>query len=101
MPLGILPALVALRRGRIGGVLLLLLTAYGVADSIYHFGGVNYFPQASADLATRIMVNVPAVVTAALLVLGSDGWGGEEGIGFPREVAAAARWPPSQPVQPG
>lgn len=91
LPLGILPALVALRWGRIGGLLLLLLTAYGIADSVYHFGGVNYFPQASTNLMTRIIVNAPAVLTAVLLFVGSHGWGVEEGIRFPRGLLPAAR----------
>ena len=91
LPLGILPALVALRGGRVGGLLLLLLTAYGVADSIYHFDGVNYFPQARTDLVTRIIVNAPAVATAVLLFVGSHRWGAEEGIGLPRVLLPAAR----------
>ena len=36
LPLGLLPALLALRWGRVAGLLLLLLTAYGVADGLYH-----------------------------------------------------------------
>lgn len=91
LPLGIVPALVALRWGRIGGLLLLLLTAYGIADSVYHFDGVNYFPQARTDLMTRIIVNAPAVATAVLLFVGSHRWGAEEGLRFPRPLLPAAR----------
>lgn len=80
IPLGVLPGLVALRWGRIGGLLLLALTAYGIADGVYHFGGVNYFPQASTNLMSQVIQTAPAVVTAALLFLGSEGWRGEESI---------------------
>lgn len=90
IPLGVLPGLVALRWARIGGLLLLVLTAYGIADGVYHFGGVNYFPEASTDLITKVISNAPAVVTAVLLFVGSERWRGEEGITFARASEAAA-----------
>ena len=90
MPLTVVPALVALRWGRIGGLLFLLLAAYSLADGLYLFGGVNYYPEAQTDLMTLLISNAPKVVTAALLVVGSEGWRGEEGGTFPRGVAPAA-----------
>lgn len=88
MPLTIVPALVALRWARIGGVLFLLLAAYRIADGLYHFGGVNYFPEGTTDVMGNVTVNVPAFVTAALLFAGSAGWRGEEGGTLPRFLPA-------------
>jgi hypothetical protein len=91
MPLTIVPALVALRWARVGGLLFLLLAAYSIADGLYHFGGVNYYPEGAAGLPELLIVNVPAFLTATLLFLGSDGWRGEEGGGtFPRGLMRAA-----------
>jgi len=83
MPLTIIPALAALRWARVGGLLFLLLAAYSVADGLYHFGGVNYYPEGAAGLPELLLVNVPAIVTSALLLLGSASWHGEEGGAFP------------------
>jgi hypothetical protein len=91
MPLTLVPALVALRWGRIGGLLFLLLAAYNIADGVFHLGGVNYFPEARTDLAAYVMSNGPAVLTAALLLIGSVGWRGEEGGTFVSRPVAAAR----------
>jgi len=90
MPLTVVPALVALRWGRIGGLLFLLLAAYNIADGLYHFGGVNYYPEGATGLLGNLIVNVPAFVTAALLFLGSAGWRGEEGGIVPRGVMRGA-----------
>jgi hypothetical protein len=90
MPLTIVPALVALRWARVGGLLFLLLAAYSIADGLYHFGGVNYYPEGAAGLPELLIVNVPAFLTATLLFLGSDGWRGEEGGTFPRGLKRAA-----------
>jgi hypothetical protein len=62
-----------------------------VADGVFHLGGVNYFPEARTDLAAFVMSNGPAVLTAALLLIGSEGWRGEEGGTFPSSAVAAAR----------
>ncbi len=90
MPLTVVPALVALRWARIGGLLFLLLAAYGIADGLYHFGGVNYYPEGASGLMDNVIVNVPAFLTAALLFAGSRRWRGEEGGPFTRRVLSAA-----------
>jgi len=90
MPLTVLPALVALRWARIGGLLFLLLAVYSIADGLYHFGGVNYYPEGATGLTELTIVNVPAVLTAALLLVGSERWRGEEGGTFLRGVTRAA-----------
>ncbi len=90
MPLTVVPALVALRWARIGGLLFLLLAAYSIADGLYHFGGVNYYPEGATGLMDNLIVNVPAFLTAALLFVGSARWRGEEGGIFPRGVTRAA-----------
>lgn len=90
MPLTLVPALVALRWARIGGLLFLLLAAYGIADGVFHFAGVNYFPEARTDLAAFVSSHGPAVLTAVLLLVGSRGWRGEEGATFPDTPAARA-----------
>ena len=90
MPIVIVPALVALRWGRIGGLLFVLAAAYNIADGMFHFGGVNYFPEARTDLGAFVASNGPAVLTAALLLVGSVGWRGEEGGTFPGAAPAAA-----------
>jgi hypothetical protein len=90
MPLTVVPALVALRWGRIGGLLFLLLGAFSIADGIYHFGGVNYYPEGATGLMELVVVNMPAFLTAALLFVGSEGWRGEEGGTFPRGVTSVA-----------
>lgn len=90
MPLTIVPALVALRWARISGLLFLLLAAFSVADGVYHFGGVNYYPEGATGLMDNLIVNVPAFITAALLLLGSRRWRGEEGGTFARRVMPAA-----------
>lgn len=79
MPLAIVPALVALRWARIGGLLFLCRAAFNVADGLYHFGGVNYYPQAQAtDVVGLLIVNLPVFLTAALLLVGSERWTGED-----------------------
>jgi hypothetical protein len=90
MPLTVVPALVALRWARIGGLLFLLLAAYSIAGGLYHFGGVNYYPEGATGLMDNLIVNVPAFLTAALLFVGSERWRGEEGGIFPRGVMRAA-----------
>jgi hypothetical protein len=90
LPLTIVPALVALRWARVGGLLFLLLAAYHVADGLYHFGGVNYYPEGITSLPELLIVNVPAFLTAALLFVGSEGWRGEEGGTLPRGLMRAA-----------
>jgi hypothetical protein len=90
MPLTIVPALVGLRWARIGGLLFLFLAAYSVADGLYHFGGVNYYPEGAASLPELLIVNVPALLTAALLFVGSEGWHGEEGRALPRGLMRGA-----------
>ena len=90
MPLTLVPALVALRWGRIGGLLFLLLAAYSIADGLYHFGGVNYYPEGVTGLMDNVIANVPAFLTAALLFVGGRRWRGEEGGTFPRRVMSAA-----------
>jgi len=90
MPLTVVPALVALRWARIGGLLFLLLAAYAIADGLYHFGGVNYYPEGASGLMDNVIVNVPAFLTAALLFVGSTRWRGEEGGTFTRRVMSAA-----------
>jgi len=60
MPLTVVPALVALRWARIGGLLFLVLAAYSIADGLYHFGGVNYYPEGATGLMDNLIVNVPA-----------------------------------------
>lgn len=89
LPLTVVPALLALRWGRIGGLLFLLLAVYNVADGLYHFGGVNYFPDGVSSLPELLLVNAPVVLTAALLYLGSAGWRDEEGGTFPRAARRA------------
>jgi hypothetical protein len=86
MPLTVVPALVALRWGRIGAVLFLLFAVYSVADGLYHFGGVNYFPEGATGLGELLLTNVPALLTATLLYFGSAGWRGEEGGMFRSEA---------------
>jgi len=90
MPLTLVPALVALRWGRIGGLLFLLLAAYSIADGLYHFGGVNYYPEGVTGLMDNVIANVPAFLTAALLFVGGRRWRGEGGGTFPRRVMSAA-----------
>ena len=90
LPLTVVPALVTLRWARVGGLLFLLMAAYSVADSLYHFGGVNYYPEGATGLMDNVIANVPAFLTATLLFVGSDRWRGEEGGTFPRRAVAAA-----------
>lgn len=55
-----------------------------MADGLYHFGGVNYYPEGVSSLPELLLVNMPALLTAALLYLGSAGWRDDEGGTFPR-----------------
>jgi hypothetical protein len=77
LPLALLPALLSLRWGRIAGITMLVLTAYGIGDTVYHFGGINYFPEAHTDLAALIEGQLPALVTTVLLLVGGTKWRGE------------------------
>jgi hypothetical protein len=88
MPLTVVPALVALRWARIGALLFALLAVYSIADGLYHFGGVDYYPEGATGLMDNVIVNVPAFLTAALLFFGSTRWRGEEGGTFWRTVSA-------------
>jgi hypothetical protein len=73
MPLVILPALIAYRWARVGGVLLLLDGLFNVAFSLFQPFGVIY-PDASGSGFTGVLVLdlvlQPAFVTAALLLVG-------------------------------
>lgn len=89
LPLTLVPALVALRWGRIGGILFVLLAAYAFLDSLYHFGGVNYFPEARTDLVTLVMANAPAFVTGVLLFVGASRWSGEPSVTLLRRPSPA------------
>lgn len=82
MPLTVVPALVALRWGRIAAVLFILVAVYSVADGLVHFGGVNYFPEGASGLGELLLTNAPAFLTAALLLAGSESWRGDKSARF-------------------
>lgn len=76
MPFVVVPALVALRWPRLGGVLLALDGSLNIIQSVYQPFGVLY-PEASPGGWTGVgllsLIMQPALIAAALLVFGSAG----------------------------
>lgn len=99
LPLALLPALVSLRWGRIAGVTMLVLTAYGIANGIFHFGGVNYYPEAQPmDIGILLESQGPAVLTSIFLIFGSQGWRGDTSVPSLRWKRAVTVWTTSRQV---
>jgi hypothetical protein len=70
MPLVLVPALVALRWPRVGGMLFVLGGVFNVLESVYHPFGV-IFPEMTTDpIALTVSAFLPGFITAALLLVG-------------------------------
>lgn len=87
MPLVTVPALVALRWARLGGVLFLIGGIFNIFESLYRPFGV-VFPEATGSGWTGIgaidLILQPAIVTAVLLLIGGAARTGEPKAGLQR-----------------
>ncbi len=72
MPVTVVPALVALRATRAGGLLFLVSAGLGLLEELLQPFGV-VFPDASHDVSAYLFTYGPGLLTASLLLLGRDG----------------------------